>query len=107
MLISLQVVVAYCVEIGGTLILAIALWAFYRFGNRESWLYRETERPLIQGMSTFFDSSVFFCIAIQVASSVVLAKRDFVISSAGFGETPRRISKRGSRRSDTPSVCFT
>ena len=40
----------------------------------------------MQGMSTFFDSSAFFCLAIQIASLVVLARRDFIVNTAGFGQ---------------------
>jgi len=40
----------------------------------------------MQGMSSFFDSAVFFCLAIQIASIVVLAKRDYLVSTIGFGQ---------------------
>jgi len=40
----------------------------------------------MQGMSSFFDSAVFFCLAIQIASIVVLAKRDYLVSTTGFGQ---------------------
>lgn len=47
---------------------------------------------LIQGCSCFYDSAIFLCFSIQIASIVMLARLDFGVSASGMGDSTAKIT---------------
>lgn len=82
---GIGVVVAYVLEAAGGFLLAVVLWSFERFPHRLRGLREQFYEPVRRGMATFFSSAVFFCLAIEIASTVVLARKDFLAGTDGFG----------------------
>jgi hypothetical protein len=81
----------YVVEVFLGCLLGYAYFIFSRdTGNREpqaSW-----KRAVERGLMAFFDSAVYFAIAIELASIVVLIKKDYGLSTDGFGAIQAQIS---------------
>src|SRR5690606_24702089 len=55
------------------------------FPHRFRLLHRQFYRPVLRGMAAFFNAAVFFSLAIEIASAVVLARRDFLVGANGLG----------------------
>jgi hypothetical protein len=47
---------------------------------------------LKSGLKTFFDSAAYFCIALQIATVVIVAKKDFGLSTSDFGAIEAQIA---------------
>ncbi|KAB5581179.1 hypothetical protein GE09DRAFT_1051594 [Coniochaeta sp. 2T2.1] len=81
----------YVVEVGLGFLFGYAYFIFSRdTGNHEpaaSW-----KRAVERGLIAFFDSAVYFAIAVQLASTVVLVKKDYGLSTDGFGAIQAQIS---------------
>ncbi|KAI4255150.1 MAG: hypothetical protein L6R42_006892 [Xanthoria sp. 1 TBL-2021] len=47
---------------------------------------------LVQGCSSFYDSAIFLCFSIQIASIVMLSRLDFGVSASGMGDSTAKIT---------------
>jgi hypothetical protein len=83
--------IGYVVDVCLGCLLGYAYFIFSRdTGDHEpqaSW-----KRAVERGLMVFFDSAVYFAIAIELASIVVLAKKDLGLNTDGFGAIQAQIS---------------
>lgn len=88
---SIQMCAGYIAELCLGCLFGYAYFIFSRdTGNHEpaaSW-----KRAVERGLTAFFDSAVYFAIAVQLASTVVLVKKDYGLSTDGFGAIQAQIS---------------
>ncbi|CAL8577945.1 hypothetical protein XPA_003753 [Xanthoria parietina] len=47
---------------------------------------------LMQGCSSYYDSAIFLCFSVQIASIVMLSRLDFGISASGMGDSTAKIT---------------
>jgi hypothetical protein len=83
-------IIGYIIEVTLAFLLAFSLFLLHF--SKSSFAGRRYLPMLAGGVSTFFDTAIFFSFSIQIASIAVLSRYDYGISTTGMGSNTVQIT---------------
>ncbi len=87
-----QVAVGYVLEVSLAFLFALLAYTFHRTTPGPSRTATRWWKAVGRSFAAFFECAIYFSLAIQLASVVFLAKRDFGMAPEGFGANETQIS---------------
>ncbi|KAI4219935.1 MAG: hypothetical protein L6R36_007977 [Xanthoria steineri] len=94
----MKMILGYVLENALGFFFALALFFIPRSspspGKAERWIphVERVRDVLMQGCSSYYDSAIFLCFSVQIASIVMLSRLDFGINASGMGDSTAKIT---------------